>query len=227
MGLPTTTGNDPDVGDIGDVSTLNTVLGLLGDPSNAGVVPGVEGSMFSWLRQMYIDLGGAGGGTAVQQGKFDVYPARDSSAELSVDPTENETAAGNTSSTNRAVLVEYEITFQEGTNAIVDNVFSVLHWSTQMDAGTGNSAWYIVDDAQITTAGTLLSAIAGETKITSDFSATADKTVYVVSGLIRTDAFPANGNFKIFLAGDVANAVNTLTTTVVDSTKLEVNYHRV
>jgi hypothetical protein len=56
------------LGDSGDASTTNNVLGLLGDPTDAAVEPGAgaEGSMFGKLRGIANDIGDFTGNTNLQ-----------------------------------------------------------------------------------------------------------------------------------------------------------------
>lgn len=157
--------------------------------------------------------------------QFIDYPFRVNSNLLVGDPTENEISQLATSNESDTIQFQSLVSFPEGRHAIVEHVFAILKWTGKVDVGVGSSVWYIIDDDDSPAVGGLISAYATAVAITSESSSSIIKNSFIRSGLVRKDALPASGDFFLVLAGRGV-AGSQLTSTVFDTTTLEIGYKR-
>lgn len=197
-------------GAAGDASTSNSIQGKLGDPVDAAVAAGSEGSLFAHSRQTY------------EVCKRDVIeftqylaPHDPASNILDGDPTDDLLACDSaTQAIAYMVLHEVDLDIPVG-YSIINLVCDLKASYTNVDGGgggNGDAAWYIVDTANKVGAGV---AVSGDYEALSAAEATATGGPTALtsrSGAIRSAT--VTGPATIALAAKVDDALDTCTCTL-------------
>ena len=167
----------------------------------------------------------------VQRSTFKKYLKRSTSGTLGNDPTDTaESASGTSTATTYKVLDVVTISFDEGSNASVDDVFAVLKWKHQGTASAGSGAmatkWYVSGASTAPSAGDAVSGISDAVAVSDEFAGTTSAATKSVSGLLNDNALSAfsAGKMHILLCGKVTTATDTCTGWIYHSASMEISY---
>jgi hypothetical protein len=185
-------------------------------------------SLFARLRYM-ADQMDANKGT--QRGTFKKYLRRSTAGTLGNDPTDTaESAASATTAAAFAILDVQTISFDEGSDATIEDIFAVFKWKQQgTDGGSGGGVttqWYMSGGASAPAAGAAISGVGDAVAVSDAIAGTTSASNHSVSGIINQNALDAfsNGKIHVMLCGKAGSAGDTCTGWVYHSASVEVTY---
>ena len=185
-------------------------------------------SLFARLRYM-ADQMEANKGT--QRGTFKKYLKRSTAGTLGNDPTDTaESAAGTTTSDAFTILDVQTISFDEGSDASIEDIFAVFKWKHQGTNGGGGGGittkWYMSGGASAPSAGAAISSVGDAVAVSDGIAGTSTASTNSVSGLINQNALDAfsNGKIHVMLCGKAGTSGDTCTGWIFHSSSLEVTY---
>ena len=185
-------------------------------------------SLFARLRYM-ADQMDANKGT--QRGTFKKYLRRSTAGTLGNDPTDTaESAASTTTSAAFAILDVQTISFDEGSDATIEDIFAVFKWKHQgTDGGSGGGVttqWYMSGGASAPSAGAAISGVGDAVAVSDAIAGTTTASTNSVSGLVNQNALNtfSNGKIHVMLCGKAGSAGDTCTGWIFHSSSAEVTY---
>lgn len=191
------TGND-------QASTANTLLALVGDPLDAAVTGGSEGSVFAKLRGVYEAVDTLEAAATIRKGMFTKRPFQSVSADTNKTLTGNPTAVTKTAASSSPGVTTYldsgimfssTITSSESGTKTVDAASLALHWNVKIDgnATSVKCKWMVVSGASAT--------VTGAEDLTDEITETSATAVeYSRSGNIKLTAMDTLP-FTVMLVG--------------------------
>ena len=221
---------------------LDNILDARASQTSVDTVDTVVDTILANLAAVATDIDGLENAVGVQKTQFTSYPYNGLSGLLQNDPTE--VTSGSfypvTSSVSYRVQSVQPITFNENVGQIlaIDHMFATLKCAVS-GSGTdpnGTIAWYVAPGGSNPTTGQYVDTIAGAIQISSAKTYFATESTHIVSGLVKSSAFPAlitwssSANamcFYLICAGKlVAGSNGSLRVSPYDSTALEITYGR-
>jgi hypothetical protein len=168
---------------------------------------------------------------AVQRSTFKKHLKRSAAGTLGNDPTDNaESASSTTTSASFEILDVITISFDEGSDASIEDIFAVFKWKHQgTNGGSGgaiSTQFYLSGAASAPSAGSALSGVGDAVAVSDAISGTTSASTQSVSGLINQNALNAlsNGKIHVLLCGKAASAGDTCTGWIYHSSSLEITY---
>ena len=168
---------------------------------------------------------------AVQRSTFKKHLKRSTAGTLGNDPTDNaESASSTTTSASFEILDVVTISFDEGSDASIEDIFAVFKWKHQgTNGGSGgaiSTQFYLSGGASAPSAGAALSGVGDAVAVSDAISGTTSASTQSVSGLINQNALDAfsNGKIHVLLCGKAASAGDTCTGWIYHSSSLEITY---
>jgi bacterioferritin (cytochrome b1) len=168
---------------------------------------------------------------AVQRSTFKKYLKRSTAGVLSNDPTDSaESASSTTTAAAYEALDVITISFDEGSDASIEDIFAVFKWKHQgTNGGSGGSIttrWYVSGLSSAPSAGDAISGVSDAVAVSSEFAGTTTAATSSVSGTLNSNALSAfsNGKIHLILAGKAGSAGDTCTGWIYHSSSVDVTY---
>tara|TARA_Y100001973_G_scaffold96919_1_gene152323 strand:- start:57 stop:3413 length:3357 start_codon:yes stop_codon:yes gene_type:complete len=168
---------------------------------------------------------------AIQRGTFKKYLKRSTAGVLSNDPTDGAESASSTSTAAAYEALDVvTISFDEGSDASIEDVFAVFKWKHQGTNGGGGGSittrWYVSGLSSAPSAGDAISGVSDAVAVSGEFAGTTTAATSSVSGLLNNNALSAfsNGKIHLILAGKAGTAGDTCTGWIYNSSSVEVTY---